>query len=47
MDPLESLAERSEGGFPNLTGARRETSRRLEEMRLEVSTVPCDLGRAS
>ncbi|HZE05478.1 MAG TPA: hypothetical protein VE127_09655, partial [Solirubrobacteraceae bacterium] len=44
MDPLELLAERGAEGFPNLIAARRETSRRLGEMRLEVSTVPCDPG---
>ena len=44
MNPLESLAERGGGGFPNLTEARELTGRRLDEMRLKVSGVPCDPG---
>lgn len=44
MDPFELLAERSAGGFPNLTEARRETARRLEEARDRFSVLECDAG---
>jgi hypothetical protein len=44
MDPLELLAERSAGGFPNLTEARQETARRLEEVRGSLSSLECDTG---
>jgi hypothetical protein len=42
MNPLELLAERSAGGFPNLAEARRVTKQRLEEMRAALSSVECD-----
>ncbi len=44
MNPLELLAERSAGGFPNLIEARRETTRRLEETRGRLSPLECDAG---
>lgn len=42
MGPLELLAERTAGGFPNLVQARRETERRLEETRSRLSALEAD-----
>jgi len=39
MGPLESLAEHSAGGFPNLLRAREETRRRLAETRRRLSGI--------
>lgn len=39
MNPLETLAEHSAGGFPNLIAARRETARRVGNMRELLSGI--------
>ena len=42
MNALGQLAERSDGGFPNLTRAREVTERRLSEMRERFKGLDCD-----
>jgi Putative nucleotidyltransferase DUF294 len=42
LSALEALAERSEGGFPNLIAARSLTERRLPEVRERLTTVEFD-----
>jgi Putative nucleotidyltransferase DUF294 len=42
LNALGQLAERSDGGFPNLTRARELTERRLSEMRERLKGLDCD-----
>ena len=42
MNSLEQLAERSTGGFPNLTGARELTARRLAIVHERLAGEPAD-----
>ncbi len=42
LNALGQLAERSDGGFPNLTQAREVTERRLSEMRGRFKDLDCD-----
>jgi hypothetical protein len=44
MNPLETLAEHSAGGFPNLIAARQETARRVGTMRELLSGIELEEG---
>jgi hypothetical protein len=42
LSALEQLADRSDGGFPNLAAARALTESRLSDVREQLKATPCD-----